>query len=335
MKGSLGGRTLLVGLGDIGMGYDLISESAPTGTSRTSVRTHASAIAACTATELVCGVDPSPDRRRRFQAAFNASARASVEGLSGIQVDMAVVAVPTASHVDVAITVMNTCAPRLLLCEKPVGMSASEARAILAEAQQRGITVAVNYFRHYLPSLREVRNRVESGYFGELLGGNVLYSHGLQRNGSHFVALLLWLFGDAVVNRGPARNDSVSDPGFALTLGKASVDFSSLGNGRVRAAEICLGFSQGMLRITNGGREISWSPLEDEAESMSAVYTRREWELCDDMSACQLPIYEWLTSPSVSQSEIDENVSIAIRTQEVIDMVMADAGGEVNHAEGR
>ena len=318
-----GGPTLLVGLGGIGMGYDYIADVRESGRGPVEhpVRTHAAAISACKAMELVGGLDPHPDRRAEFASAFGRPAWASLDEIPALDVQTLVLAVPTSIHVEVAEQALAALSPRLLLCEKPAGMTGEDTRAILSAAERTGTALVVNYFRPYLPAFRHVRRLLVSGALGELVGGSVLYSHGLRRNGSHFVALCLWLFGDVDVSRRLEVNERTNDPTFELRSGEANLTFSSLGHGDVRAAELCLGFSEGLLRMDSGGYAISWTQLDPEAKRPS--YGRRlvhEWE--GDMLRCQLPIYEWFTSPDCTRQEIAENNRVALRTQEIIDEVL-------------
>lgn len=323
-----GGRTLLVGLGGIGVGYDLASRATGKADVRagTTVRTHAAAIDQCAATTLVGGIDPCEQRRIEFEAAVQAPSWASIEEVPTMGVDILVLATPTETHREIAAQALAAFSPRFLLCEKPVGASAAETRSILAMAERYGTTLVVNYFRHHLPTVRDVRDRLRDGEFGELSGGSVLYSHGLRRNGSHFIALLLWLLGNAQVTRGSDPAAHVEDPSFALGFGETAVSFSSLGHGRVRAAELCLGFSRGLLRIASGGRTVSWSAVDDGVCVDTPLYSELRWARDDDMLRCQLPTYEWLTSPELKSSDIEEGVHVAVRTQEIVDEVTRGTG---------
>jgi predicted dehydrogenase len=327
MTATFGGRTLLIGLGGIGVGYDLESHEADRSSpgSRT-LRTHAAAVQECPTTVLVGGVDPREARRTEFEAAFGVPSWASIDEVPATDVEIVVVATPTETHAPVTAQALTTFSPRLLLCEKPVGTSAAETRSILALAQQRQTTVVVNYFRNYLPAVREVREMIHRGDFGDLLGGSVIYSHGLRRNGSHFVAMLLWLIGDGKVCGQADLGPRTEDPAFTISFGVAAVNFTSIRDGLVRAAEICLGFSRGLLRFTSGGRVISWSEIDADTRADFPSYSEVRWERRDDMSRCQLPVYEWLTSPNLVPSDIAEHLRVALRTQELVDEVTRDAG---------
>jgi predicted dehydrogenase len=322
------GRTLLVGLGGIGVGYDLAASADDDAGARAgdTIRTHAAAIQACAATVLVGGVDPCGERRAEFEAAFHAPAWASLNDTPAIDIDIVVVATPTSTHREVTTQALSRFSPRLLVCEKPVGTSAADTRSIVAMAEHHGTTMVVNYFRRYLPALRDLKEAIRRGEFGVFSGGSVLYSHGLRRNGSHFVALLLWLVGDAQVRQRAVADDPSEDPGFALCFDDATVGFSSLGHGAVRAAEICLGFSRGLLRITSGGRMVSWAGVHDDPGADAPAYSEVWWERGDDMLRCQLPVYEWLTSPDLKPSDVSEDVSVAVRTQEIVDEVTRGTG---------
>lgn len=327
MTTTFGGRTLLIGLGAIAVGYDLESREGDTSSpAGRAIRTHATAIQECPATSLVGGIDPCEARRSEFEAAFRVPSWESLDEVPAMDADIVVVATPTETHERVTAQALTAFSPRLLLCEKPIGASAAETRNILAMAERCDTTVVVNYFRHHLPALRDVREMVRRGDFGDLLGGSVLYSHGLRRNGSHFVALLLWLFGDVQMCQRTDLEVKGDDPAFTLSFEGAAIEFSSLGQGPVRAAEICLGFSRGLLRLASGGRVISWAEVDGRARVDRPAYGEIQWERFDDMQRCQLPVYEWLTSSNFVPSDVAEHLWNALRTQDLVDEVTGVTG---------
>jgi myo-inositol 2-dehydrogenase/D-chiro-inositol 1-dehydrogenase len=55
-----------------------------------------------------------------------------------------------------------------VLCEKPVGVSPSEAASARDAALQADVVLQVGYWRRFVPRLRELRARIESGELGEI-----------------------------------------------------------------------------------------------------------------------------------------------------------------------
>jgi myo-inositol 2-dehydrogenase / D-chiro-inositol 1-dehydrogenase len=78
--------------------------------------------------------------------------------------DAALVAVPTRFHVQTVERLAAAGVP--MLCEKPCGLNATEARRIAAAV--RDVPFRVGYWRRQVPELRDLRERIASGAMGEV-----------------------------------------------------------------------------------------------------------------------------------------------------------------------
>jgi predicted dehydrogenase len=78
--------------------------------------------------------------------------------------DAVIVAVPSASHAEIAAAVIARGKP--LLCEKPVGLSAEEAEGLARAARQRGVVNAVGYTYVRAPMVRHARAVLDGGRLG-------------------------------------------------------------------------------------------------------------------------------------------------------------------------
>jgi len=74
---------------------------------------------------------------------------------------------PNALHAPVAKAAME--AGKAVLCEKPLAMSAAEAREMVAMARERNIVNCVNHNLRYYPVVQHVRRMIEHGDLGEIL----------------------------------------------------------------------------------------------------------------------------------------------------------------------
>jgi nucleoside-diphosphate-sugar epimerase/predicted dehydrogenase len=131
--------------------------------------------------------------------------------------DAAIVAVPHALHGPIGVALAK--AGKHVFMEKPLAMSAAEARATVAAAEAGGTILSVGLLRRYLHVTRWTRALVQSGVLGrinrvtvregfvfnwatstdgllrpELAGGGVLMD-----TGAHTLDQLLYWFGDATV----------------------------------------------------------------------------------------------------------------------------------------
>jgi len=77
------------------------------------------------------------------------------------------VCTPHALHAPVSIAAMQ--AGKHVLCEKPLAMSAAEARQMLDVARQTGVVHCVNHNLRYYPVLQHVRQMIARGELGEIL----------------------------------------------------------------------------------------------------------------------------------------------------------------------
>ena len=118
--------------------------------------THARALASSRAVDVACVVDPSD-----AAAAGVGAPRAALDNLP--DVDGALVCVPTQFHLEVVRQLASLGLP--VLCEKPCGLTSEETRAIAA----LGGRLQVAYWRRFVPSLRELRDRIRNGDLGEVV----------------------------------------------------------------------------------------------------------------------------------------------------------------------
>jgi myo-inositol 2-dehydrogenase/D-chiro-inositol 1-dehydrogenase len=113
-------------------------------------------------------VDPSEAARANAQrAAPGAAAFAGLdEALAGGGIDAALIAAPSPLH----LPLVETCAARGLpiLCEKPCGTTAAEARSAAVAAETAGCVLQIGYWRRFAPGLRALRERILAGELGEL-----------------------------------------------------------------------------------------------------------------------------------------------------------------------
>lgn len=180
-------RAAIIGLGRIGLGYDLGSRPAD-------VLSHAKAYREHAAFELVGGSDPDAARRGEFTAFCAVPAWAEARAmLAATRPAVVSVCAPTALHRPMVELALEF-APRLILCEKPLAGSLADGEAMVARCRERGVALAVNYMRRFDPGVAALRQRLREGALGDIYKGVLLYSKGLLHNGSHYLDLLVdWL----------------------------------------------------------------------------------------------------------------------------------------------
>ena len=125
-------------------------------------RTHLRALADSATVRIVAVADPSQSARAAVAVACpnaypDAEAMLAAGGLDGV-----LIAAPTGSHLP---NIRLAAAAGLpVLCEKPCGPTAAEARAGAAA----GTRLQVAYWRRFVPALQRLRARIEAGEMGAL-----------------------------------------------------------------------------------------------------------------------------------------------------------------------
>jgi 1,5-anhydro-D-fructose reductase (1,5-anhydro-D-mannitol-forming) len=109
-------------------------------------------------------------------------------------------------------------AGKAILCEKPVGVSADEAQAVVDVCRAEAAPLSVAYYRRYWPIVQEMRRLLAGGVIGEVAQAHVqLADHylpdpdrpwitepaqagggALANAGSHWIDLIRYLLGDVV-----------------------------------------------------------------------------------------------------------------------------------------
>ena len=248
----------VIGLGQIGMGYDLALPPSY-------ILSHARAYAVHDAFCLVAGIDLSEERRRKFEETYLTPAYADFAEVP-IEVDLVVLATPTDTHLDGIRNILGHHAPRVILCEKPLANTPAEAKEMVALCAARGIHLFVNYMRRCEPGAREIRRRILERAIIPPVKGVVWYSKGLMHNGSHFIDLLQHWLGP--ITETPhifgARSYGIDDveADIRLTFQNGEVLFLSCDEKKFSHHTVELISPSGRLRYEDGGAEIVWQPAQ-------------------------------------------------------------------------
>ncbi len=249
----------IVGLGQMGLGYDLNLNS------KQHVYTHAKALSMHSAFRLVGAVDSDEIKRKTFSEVYDAPGYASLSDLfAHVLPDVLVVATSTDSHLKIIQEILSLGMCGLILCEKPLAYVLDEAKQIVDLCESAGVQLLVNYIRRADPGINEIKRRIDSGEIGGPFKAVVWYSKGLLHNGSHFFDLIVFWFGSVralhIISNGRDLNNGDAEPDFYVELEQGAVIFLS-------AKEECFSHytfeliaSNGRLRYEQSG-QITWQPV--------------------------------------------------------------------------
>ena len=126
-------------------------------------RHHARVLRSLEGVELVAVADPGGDH---YGAADGMEVLPDIESLIAVGIDYCVVAVPTASHDEVGLTL--AAAGIHAMIEKPLAKDVAGARKLADAFEQAGLVAAVGHIERYNPSLQSLRTRLEAGELGEV-----------------------------------------------------------------------------------------------------------------------------------------------------------------------
>ncbi len=124
-------------------------------------RHHARVLASMDGVELVVAADEQGDK---YRAAQRITVVETVEALIDFGIDYAVIALPTASHLEAAVLLAAARVPTLI--EKPLANNVDEAGQIVKAFADSGTLGAVGHIERYNPALQECRRRLAHGELG-------------------------------------------------------------------------------------------------------------------------------------------------------------------------
>jgi predicted dehydrogenase len=234
------------------------------------IQAHAAAYASCPETLLagVCDADPqrAAQAARRWGLPRGFADVTSL--LAEVRPQIVSVCTPDASHAAVLAQVLASPDVKVIVAEKPLAASLTEARPLVQLAQRRGVTLAVNYTRRYSAAHAGAARRIAAGEIGAVVAVTGTYTKGIVHNGTHWFDLARWLVGEVVcVSAWRGATDlPAGDPTCSVRLtfagGQTGV-LVGLDAERYSVFEMdCIG-TNGRLRITDSGTRLSWSGVGD------------------------------------------------------------------------
>lgn len=288
-------EVFIVGLGQIGMGYDLHLDPA------SHVCTHARAFSQHPKYRLIGGVEQAKDRRKAFELTYGCPAYDDVDvALSHHQPDLVIIAVPTRFHAGILQRVLERSHPKMILCEKPLSYDLAEARSMVQACAKGGVPLYVNYMRRSNVGVIEIKRRMTFGEFGVPIKGVCWYSKGFLHNGSHFFNLLEYWLGpmkkSMVLNCGRILDETDSEPDVQVTFECGNVVFLAAREEEFSHCTIELLSPNGRLRYERGGELIQWQStqpatqahgytvLSDRPEIINSDMNRYQWYVAEELA---------------------------------------------------
>lgn len=311
----------VIGLGNIGMDFDI---EEPDGTR---VLTHATGFYYHPNYDLVAGVDPDSHACRKFEKKFGRPAFRSVDELyDKLSPDVVSIGVPTVLHFPLFKELIHQN-PKAIICEKPIASTPKEGEKMIAMAQAAHCELVVNYMRRFEPGVIELKKRIGDKEFGDIYKGTVWYSKGILNNGSHFIDLLIFLFGavqDIVLLDGGRINlKDDPEPDLKIVFGELEVYFIAGREEYYSIKEIELMGTAGSIRYSRGGEEIVLrKPYSHELFPQYTVLEKEGKGIATDLKRYQYYVAEALYQALTTGAKLNSTGETALETAVVVEIIL-------------
>lgn len=316
----------VIGLGQIGLGYDLNGPPE-------FIVTHSKAFLVHEGFDLVGGVDPLADNRNRFTSFTGRPAYATIPELFTVGVpDVVAIAVPTSMHLRTVEEVIPH-RPKLVLLEKPMGASIAEARRISDLAKRNEQRVAVNYIRHGDPAVIRFGEDLLAGAFGDVLTAGILYSSGMFNNASHYINLLLSWFGPPRSVRGIALRRSHTggdiDADFVLTHPSFTVHGAATNASAFGMLELDVVMAKGRARWYDYGWRLDLSRVGPDPDFPGTFKLGQSGYAEPSMHRSQFNIANLVHERLCAGDSFEKDLNLALETFEVCEEIRKQVHGEI------
>jgi predicted dehydrogenase len=283
---------VLVGLGDIGLNYDLQRDQ------EKYVQTHASAFFLNSGFDLQGGIDIDTNACNVFSKKYNIKSYILIEdALNEVKPDLIILAVPTSYQLEAIKQITRCFVPKAILCEKPMGDNLEDGKKIVSICRKKDINLYVNYFRRCLPESKEIKNQIDKGIINSPMKSIVWYSKGIKHNGSHFINLMEYWFGKCldvkIINKGREFKNFGFEPFVHLKFENSEVTMVPAWEEYFSHYTIEIVSSTGRLYWGNNGLEWTnviksknfkgYSYLSDKAEVINSGVEKYQMHVADEL----------------------------------------------------
>ena len=179
--------------------------------------------------------------------------------------DIVVLAIPTSQILNTFILISKILNFKAILIEKPMVFKSKDALKIKRICNQKKIKLFTNYNLISDISFEKIKRQIQKKIYGKLLKGNIYYTKGIYTNASHYLNLLIELFGNYnkiyKINKIHKINeDFIGD--FIVYFKNSKIYFQYLDEKKYSHYSMSLFFENGLLSYSNSTREIFWQNIE-------------------------------------------------------------------------
>ena len=240
---------LIIGLGNIGMGYDI---------NKKNIQSHSKSIDIHNGFNLLGAVEKNKKKRTLFEKKYKKPTFKTIKScFKLIKPDIIVISTSTESHLTILKDVLSHHIPKAIVCEKPLGTNLKEALKIYNLCKNNKIKLYVNFFRLSDPGIIKLKRKFKSP-----VKGSVIYSRGTLNNASHFINTLQFWFGDItkanLIKKGSKFNKFDYNSFFSISFRYGNFIFKPTTTKNKYTNSIKVNAKNGTLLYLNGGTNIFW-----------------------------------------------------------------------------
>ncbi|MBW3624900.1 MAG: Gfo/Idh/MocA family oxidoreductase [Armatimonadetes bacterium] len=124
---------------------------------------------------VCCDIDLEKAQERAEQAGGASVVTEYDEVISDPDVDAVEICTPHHLHKDAVIAAAR--AGKQVLCQKPLAKTLEDCDAMIAAAEEAGVTLYYGETNHTLPAALEAKRAIEAGRIGQIIGTQATYAH--------------------------------------------------------------------------------------------------------------------------------------------------------------
>ena len=217
---------------------------------------HAKAITAHPGSKLAAVSDYFPDSAEKLAQQYGSSAQTTEEIISDDNIDAVLIATSTDTHSE--LIEAATAAGKAVLCEKPVDLSLTRARACQSNVAENGQPIMIGFNRRFDHNFIAMKSALESGEIGkpELLS---ITSFDPAPPPIEYVKVSGGLFRDMMIHDFDMANFMMGEaPELISAFGSSIVDPAIGAEGDVDTAVVTLTYADGRLAVIRNSRRAAY-----------------------------------------------------------------------------
>ena len=313
-------RSIVIGLGKIGMDYDYHDSS------KNFIASHVKALMLHPNFELVAAIDSNSDRRNRFNKKYNISAYERIEDLPNkSKIDFVIIATNTKDHFDSFVKIIESLKPYLILCEKPLSPTIQKSRKMIDLAKSANINLAVNYIRQYDPGFRKLINRINAGEIGFPLKSCIWYRKGLYNNASHMINLLSSILGGVldvdIIKHGRVFDGWDPEPDLKIIFDKGEVILLSGNEEDFSYGQMEIYGPNGKVLLDKDGNLFLWKTTKHKMLDGYVVLESESEPIKTDKDRYQFNVLENISDFFINNSKIYCDSELGLETMEILNLI--------------